>query len=41
MEEKTLHILVVEDEPFQRLVIIDILTILDCEVTTVNNGYEA
>jgi serine/threonine protein kinase len=41
MEDKTIHILVVEDEPFQRLVIIDILTILEYEVTTVNNGYEA
>ena len=41
MEEKTIHILVVEDEPFQRLVIIDILTILEYEVTTVNDGDEA
>lgn len=41
MEEKSIHILVVEDEPFQRLVITDILSILDYEVTTANNGEEA
>ncbi|OMJ78408.1 hypothetical protein SteCoe_21781 [Stentor coeruleus] len=41
MEEKTIHILVVEDEPFQRLVITDILNILEYEATTVSNGFEA
>ena len=40
-EEKPIHILAVEDEPFQRLVIIDILSQLDYEVTTANNGEEA
>ena len=41
MEEKPIHILVVEDEPFQRLVIMDILSMLDYEVTVVNDGHEA
>ena len=41
MEEKPIHILVVEDEPFQRLVIMDILSMLEYEVTVVNDGHEA
>ncbi|OMJ94916.1 hypothetical protein SteCoe_1775 [Stentor coeruleus] len=41
MDEKTIHILVVEDEPFQRLVITDIFNILEFEATTVLNGFEA
>jgi len=41
MDEKIVHILAVEDDAFQRLALMDILSMLDYEVDTASDAYEA
>ena len=41
MQEKTYHILVAEDENFQRLALLDLLTMCEYEAIAVENGKQA
>jgi NIMA (never in mitosis gene a)-related kinase len=38
MQEKTYNVLVAEDENFQRLALLDLLTMCDYEAVAVENG---
>ena len=41
MQDKIYHVLVAEDENFQRLALLDLLTMCDYEAVAVENGKQA